>query len=142
MAKYSEVGEFNVNIFADQVAEADLERVLNVKVLADDRQKKIFKVIKANPLVKHMTGEDVIVVINEKIFNGLEDNQKRLVADEAITYIGFDFEKDKIHISNPDINVHTGILRKYGNDIYIGLQEQIKLIYDQKKEVDKELGVD
>ena len=43
MAKYSEVSAFNADIFADQVAEADLERVLNVKVLADNRQKDIAK---------------------------------------------------------------------------------------------------
>lgn len=133
MSKYSEVNETNEIIFADQVADADLERVVNVKVLGDNRQKDIFKVVKANPIVKHMTNEDVIIIVNETIFDGLETDQKRLVADEAVTYIGYDFEKDKLTISKPDLTTFKGIIRKYSFETYERLNESITSLYDAKK---------
>lgn len=138
MAKYEEVSEMNADIFKEIVSEVDLERVVNVIVLADNRQKEIGKVTKANPLVKFMTNEDVIIIINEKIYDGLEDEQKRLVADELVTWIGYDFEKDKVNIVKPDINVHTGVLRKYTFPIYERLQETIKSLYDAKNNQEAE----
>ena len=133
MSKYTEVNETNEIIFADQVVAVDLERVVNVKVLADNRQKDIFKIIKANPIVKHMTNEDVIIIINEIIFDDLEIGQKRLVADEAVTYIGYDFEKDKLTISKPDLITFQGIIRKYTFEVYERLNESIISLYEAKK---------
>lgn len=133
MSKYTEVNETNEIIFADQVAAVDLERVVNVKVLSDNRQKDIFKVIKANPIVKHLVNEDVIIIINEIIFDNLEANQKRLVADEAVTYISYDFEKDKLTISKPDLVTFQGIIRKYTFEAYEKLNESIVSLYDAKK---------
>jgi hypothetical protein len=141
MAKYTEVSEFNADIFQTQVEEADLHRYLNVKVLADDRQKTIFKVIKANPLVKHMTNEDVIIIINEKIFDGLEDNQKRLVADEAVTYFSFDSEKDRLVMHQPDLTTFRGVIRKYTFEVYEALVESIQSLYDAKNNDEAQNGI-
>jgi len=138
MAKYEEVSGENQNLFADAVADADLERLLNVKVLSDNGQKEIGKVQKANPLVKYLTSEDVIIIINEDIFDGLEDNQKRLVVDELVTQLGYDREKDKLIISKPDINTFGSILRKYSFPIYETLHESIKSLYDAKKGAENE----
>jgi len=140
MAKYSEVSEQNENIFADIVAEADLERVINVKVLSDNRQKEIGKVIKANPLIKHMTNEDVVIIVNEKIFDGLADNHKRLVADQLVTWIGYDFEHDKLNICKPDVVTFSGILRKYTFEIFSQVSEAIKLLYEAKNQDEAENG--
>jgi len=130
MAKYEEVSEQNEDIFKGLISEADLERYINVKILADNRQKTVYNVVKANALLKHMTAEDVIIIINETIFDKLEDNQKLIVADEAIAYIGFDFEKDRLIISKPDLTTFKGIIRKYSFPIYERLEETIKSLYE------------
>lgn len=130
MAKYEEVSEQNEDIFKALISEADLERYINVKILADNRQKTVYNVVKANALLKHMTAEDVIIIINETIFDKLEDNQKSIVADEAIAYIGFDFEKDRLIISKPDLTTFKGIIRKYSFPIYERLEETIKSLYE------------
>jgi len=140
MAKYSEVSEENANIFAEMVAEADLERLINVKILADNRQKEIGKVIKANALIQHMTNEDVIIIINEDIFDRLEDNHKRLIADQLVTWIGYDRENDKLFICKPDVVTFSGILRKYGFEIYSQVNELIRLLYDADKQNKEENG--
>lgn len=142
MAKYEEVSEFNENIFNEIIAETDLERYINIKILSDNRQKKIGSVVKANPLVKHMTNEDIIIIINEKIFDGLEDSQKRFVADELITEIGYDFEKDKIIIAKHDITTFSGILRKYTFAVYEQVHECIKSLYDAKNNDEAQNGTD
>ena len=141
MAKYEEISSFNEEIFVDFVSGADLERVLNVKVLADNKQKSIYKVSKATPREKHMTNEDVFIILNEKIFDGLEDNQKRLIADEAITYIGYDFEKDKLKIDQPNRSMFSGILAKYTYPVCEQVYECVKSLYDAKNNNESEDGV-
>jgi len=133
MAKYSAVFDENEDIFKEIIGSADLERLINVKVLANNTQKEIGKVMKTNDLVRFMTKQDVVIIINETIFDQLEDNQKRLIADELITWISYNSETDKVVITKPDITTFGSILRKYTFEVYERLHETIKSLYDAKK---------
>jgi len=133
MAKYSAVFDENEDIFKEIIGSADLERLINIKVLANNTQKEIGKVMKTNDLVRFMTKQDVVIIINETIFDQLEDNQKRLIADELITWISYNSETDKVVITKPDITTFGSILRKYTFEVYERLHETIKSLYDAKK---------
>jgi hypothetical protein len=140
MAKYTTIYDENDNIFKDVIAIADLERLVNVKILANNTQKEIGKVIKTNDLVRFMTKQDVVIIINETIYDQLEEKQKRLVADELVTWISYDTERDRVVITKPDITTFSGILRKYTFEVYERLYETIKSLYDKKKNDDAENG--
>ena len=132
MAKYEEVEQKNEDIFLDFIAEAKLEHLIQIKVLADNSQKKVCEIKKVSPLMKFMTNEDVVIIINEDIYNGLEDNQKRLVADEYTTQISFDYEKDRVIITKPTLTTFPSIMDKYTFPIYIRVDETIKALYEAK----------
>jgi hypothetical protein len=134
MAKYLELADDNQKIFDDVIKETELERVINIKVLAVNNLKEIGKLVKTNELVKYMTDEDLVILINESIFDQLEDIQKYIVVEELLAGIHFDYEKDKLSIGKPDISTFTGILRKFTFPIYERLHETIKALYDQEKD--------
>ena len=135
---YTEVSLDTQKIFNQLIDGARLERVVNIKFLGCPELKQIGKVVKANDLLKFMTDNDVIILINEVIFDKLEQDQKELVAQELIAYIGFDFEKGKLVITQPDVSTFSLLLKKVGSEKYLRIQEIIRLAFEQLKDKEAE----
>jgi hypothetical protein len=138
MAKYEEPFEDTQSLFNEVIDAAGLAQYVNITVLTDNKAKKIFDPIKASNLLKYRTGDDVIIVLNEKIFEQLPADQKRIVVEEAIAYISFDTENDKVVITKPDFMAHTGILRKHTFAVIDVVRESIKTLYQAEKEAEEE----
>ena len=68
------------------------------------------------------------------IFEQLETWQKIVVAEESISGIVFDPEKDKLEIKTGDVSTFSGLLRKYGYERYEIVEESIKTLYNVEKE--------
>lgn len=133
MAKFEQPFEDTKAIFDGVIVNADLDRNVTIEVLVNNRQKEIYKPIKTNDLTKYKTGIDIFLVINEKVFDQLTEVQKVIIADEALSGIHYDNEKDKLIVSKTDFTTYSGILRKYGAEQCIELKELVKLIYAQEK---------
>lgn len=134
MAKFNEVFEDTQALFSNFIEQIDSLAEISVKILGNDRQKELCKVYKANDLLKHMTNEDVVIIVNEKIFEQLEEEQKMMVVEEHVARLYFDSEKGKLSLINPDVNTFSLLLRKYGYDKYERLNESIKALYSQEAE--------
>ena len=134
MAKYEEPFDDTQEIFDGVIANAELDRYVNIKLLSDNKSKTITKVVKANPLLKFETKNDLYIFVNEQIFEQLEDWQKVIVAEEALAGVYFDTEKDKLEINKGDVETFSGLLSKYGYDRYEVVRESIKTLYQVEKE--------
>jgi len=134
MAKYEEPFADTQEIFDGVIANAELDRYINIKLLSDNKSKTISKVVKANPLLKFETKNDLYIFVNEQIFEQLEDWQKVIVAEEAVAGVYYDTEKDKLEIKKGDIETFSGLLSKYGYDRYEVVRESIKTLYNVEKE--------
>lgn len=138
MAKYEELFEDYQDLFKEVISDAGLERYMTITVLANNKAKDIFKVSKANDLLKHRTGDDVIIVLNEKIFEQLTDEQRKIIVEEAIAYISYDTENDKVVITKPDFMAHSGILRKHTFATIEVVRESVKSLYQLEKDTEDE----
>jgi len=132
MSKFIEIEGSTKELFDDLISKADLFPKVRIKLLGSSKQKEIFKVVKANEIVKYLTENDVVVIINDEIFDQLEDDQQMLVAEESIAGISYNHDKDKLEIRTPDVKTFSGILRKYSYEKYNVVQESIKTLYDVK----------
>jgi hypothetical protein len=135
---YTDVSTDTQKLFNRLIDEADLQRVINIKLLGCNELKLIGKVVKANDLLKFMTDNDAIILINEVIFDKLEQDQKELVAQELIAYLSYDFEKAKLVITQPDVNTFSLLLKRVGSDKYLQIQEVIRLAFEQLKDKESE----
>ncbi len=147
MAKTFEEPYGDAQKIFDAVMESkSLKNSVKLKVLCDDSMKKVVgKVVKANDVTKHLSGIDVVVIINMEIFDGLTVEQQVLAAEELITGIHYEERENrsgalvgKVVINKPDVNTYSGLLQKHGYDVYEVLQESVKSLYDAKK--DREAG--
>ena len=125
-------------MFNEVIKTAGLDQYVNITILANNKAKEIFKINKANDLLKHRTGDDIIIVLNEKIFEGLTDEQRRIVIEESLASIHYDMENDKLVISKPDVVTLSGVLSKHTFDKWDALRESIKTLYAAEKQVEDE----
>jgi hypothetical protein len=134
MAKFEQPFEDTQDLYDQAIERAGLSNYVNITILANNKAKEIFKVNKASDLLKFRTGDDIIIVINEKIFDQLEDAQKIIVVEESLASISYDTENDKLVISKPDVTTFSGILGKHTFETWNTLRESIKSLYDKEKE--------
>jgi hypothetical protein len=140
MAKYEEPFEETQDLYNQLVEQAGLSNFVNITILTNNKAKEIFKVNKANELLKYRTGDDIIIVLNEKIFDQLTEEQRTIVAEESLSSIHFDGEKDRIIISKPDVVTFSGILAKHSFDKWNVLRESITTLYNAEKREDDEVA--
>ena len=138
MAKFEEPFEDTQDLFNEVIKTAGLDQYVNITILANNKAKEIFKINKANDLLKHRTGDDIIIVLNERIFEGLTDEQRRIVIEESLASIHYDMENDKLVISKPDVVTFSGVLAKHTFDKWEALRESIKTLYAAEKQVEDE----
>jgi len=141
MAKQlTEVFDSTQEFFDKAVDKTSIPHHVSIQLFANNRLKKPYVVKRADDYMKHMNDIDVIIEINEKIFDALEPGQKDIVADEALAHIRWDMEKDKLNIDKPDVTTFSGIIHKYGLEPWNRLQETIKSLKDKKKQEEAEQG--
>lgn len=143
MAKFEEIDDTTKEIFDSATDKAGLSQIGNITitVISNDKLKKIFEVKKANELLKFRSNDDVIIILNENIFQKLSLEQQNIVAEQALAYISYDGDKDKIVVTPPDFIEHSGILSKYGYDKINLLKESITTfmqVEEQREEEDKQ----
>jgi hypothetical protein len=106
---------------------------ITVIILVDNTAKKLYHPVLANPIHKHRTGDDVIITLNETIFEQLTDEQKEIVAHQVLAYINYDLEKDKLSIVKPDVIEHSGVVQRFGIDAITTLRLSVESLYQQEE---------
>jgi hypothetical protein len=140
MAKYEEVFEETKNLYTQLMLASGISNNINITILANNKAKDIFKVNKANELLKYRTGDDIIIVLNEKIFDQLTPAQRRIVAEESLASVGYDLESEKIVISKPDVVTFSGLLSKHSFEVWNVLRESIKSLYAKEEQTEDEVA--
>ncbi len=134
MANFFEVHDDIQESFSSFINEIDGLREVKIKILSNPRLKEIGKVVKANDLLKHMTDEDVIIILNENVFEQLLPEQQSIVIDGLIAQIYFDAEKEKVVLVKPDVYEFSLLLAKYGYEQYAILKARINDIFAEIEE--------
>ena len=138
MAKIEKASEDVEKLFDEVRDNTGIQNWVEFKVLCNNKQKEVCKVVKSSELVELLTeGLNFAVVINEEIFDGLPENMKRMAVDEAIAGVQVS-ESDALSIAPFDFCTHSGVLAKYGDGEIIKLHECIKSLYDVKKQKEDE----
>ena len=134
MAKFEEVYEDTLRLFNTHIGGSSIPSFLRIKILSNEGLKDTpGKVSKAQDIVKFMTNYDIIIQINEPIFDDLNDNQKDYIVKDLLAQIHYDLEKDKLNILKPDVTTFSGVLRQYDIDTYLGIKDTITSLMEERK---------
>lgn len=133
MAKFEDVYEDTLDFFNQQINNSGIPAFINIKILSNKNIKDFGSVSKTQDIVKFMTDYDVVIQINEPIFDQLEELQKTYIVKDLLARIVYDMEKDKLVVNQPDVSTFSGVLRQYDIDTYLGIKESIVTLLEQKK---------
>jgi hypothetical protein len=134
MAKFEKISQETQELFDGLISSYGIDNYINIEVLSLNTLKQLTSVVKANELTRHKTNIDIFILVNENIFDKLEDNDKKIMAEHAIAGVSYNTERDKLEIKNPDIIGYSGVLKKYGNDEFLRVNELVNLIFKQEKD--------
>jgi hypothetical protein len=134
MAKFEEVYEDTMSLFNRLIGDSMIPSFLRIKVLSNEGLKDCpGKVSKAQDIIKFMTNYDVIIQINEPIFDQLGDNQKEYIVKDLLAQVHYDMDKEKLSINKPDVSTFSGVLRQFDIDTYMGIKDSIVSLLEEKK---------
>ena len=137
MAEYRQVADEVEKLFCEVWDNTAIPHWVEFKIMADDKLKKVVDVRKQNELVEYLTeGTHIAVLINEDIFDGLEEEYQKKAIEEEIARITV--VENKIKVQQYDFTTNSDFLEKYGADDVILLHLQIISLYEQKKEKEEE----
>ena len=139
MSNYSDLYEDIEDMFLNAISVADLEHCVNIRLLNCDNQKKVTNVAKTTPLVQHLTKSEVIITVNQLVFEQMEELYQQIIIDEALARIFFDAEKGKVVLKQPDFETFSLVMAKYTSPVMLKEREIVKAIYTQGKEDPVEL---
>ena len=132
MAKFEEISPEIEEIFYEVRNNTTLPLWVEFKVLCNNKQNTVCKIVKANDLIQTLTKFDFIVTINEDVFDRLPDDMQKIAIDECLAGAHVN-DNDGISLNKEDFNTHTGVLQKYGDEKIIQLHESIKSLYEEQK---------
>lgn len=135
MSKFVEVSQETQDVFNRVLEATSIPQWVDFKLLANNSQNELYIVKKLSELFEVLTdGLSIVIILNEEIFDSLEDDQKLLVFEEALTGVVVNPDNDKISIEKYDFSTYSGMLDKYGDDKMIRLKETIITLFYEKKE--------
>jgi hypothetical protein len=129
--KIEKVLDTTQELFDSLFSKTMLDHYIKVTLLAHNKQKEVIKIRKDDEIDKFRTGDDIVFIINDIAFDMLDENQKVLVIEEALTQITYDSERDVVKIVKPTIVTFPTILNKYGIEEYMRTYESVKAAISQ-----------
>lgn len=110
------------------------------------KAKEPIKVFDAKEVVKTILEKEnvVVVIVYENAFDRVDDKTKWMWVRMALDCVSYDFEKDKISLSTPTINVPLGFYQQYGNvavqnaELALLTIQQLQDEERQRKDAEKE----
>ena len=129
---YDKIEDSNEKLFNKVLDGTSIPKTLTIQLIAANEMKDIGKVVRASDLVRYVSdGVDVFVILNETIFDRLDDDQQKLILEELLAQIYVDPESGKLKLLKPDISTFSLLLTKYGIDFYLGVKETISSIINE-----------
>lgn len=103
----------------DAATKAGLTNVIDFKPIKLNKTKsEVGVVLKSNDLTALFTNNDSIVAIAlfEEAFDRVDEVTQDIWIENLVSQVSYDYEKDKIVITKPELCIPLGVARKYGDE--------------------------
>lgn len=132
MAKWDDPSDETIKEITEVLINTGLDNSINTKIIANNDQKNKVILLKKMPAyIKFAFEYELLLIINESIYEQLPTLQKRLCIEEALS--GAYHDGQKLVVGSPDLKTFHGFLDKHGYDQFKILEESIKSLYDAEK---------
>jgi len=132
MAVFQDVFPDTQELFDGFIGKIESLNEVSIKILGNNKLKEPYKVVKATDLTRYLSTYDIVIIVNESVFELLDEENKQMIIEESVARIYYDMEKGKVSIINPDMSTFSLLVVKFGIDKYIRLQQMVREIFQQQ----------
>ena len=106
---------------------------IGFKFVGSTKQKQLIKMKKLDDALQYVIGKDIIVYINEDVYDKFDEESKRILIEQELDRFYVDSKSGKIKTTPPNIVTSSGIVNKYGID-KVARANQVEDLYNQQKQ--------
>lgn len=107
---------------------------IKFKFLGSTKLKKVVKLQKLSDIYTHLTGYDMIIMINEDLSARLDEKTVEILLYQELDRIETNFDKGTVKIIAYPLQTTTGVLKKYGIDEVSNANNLGDLAFEQMKD--------
>jgi hypothetical protein len=114
---------------------------ISFKVIGDSKQKKLISLKRITPAYAYISGYDVLVTINEPLFDSIEADQKAIevLFVEGLNNVQVNAETGNIKITKADFITCNSVLEKYTPDEVKRVKDIERLALEQAADAAEEV---
>jgi len=105
---------------------------IGFKFVGASKQKQLIKLKKLTEDLQYVIGKDIIVYINEEVFEKFDDESTAILIEQELDKIWIDANSGKIKSNKPDLTTFSGIVNKYGIE-KVARANEVEELYNQQK---------
>lgn len=111
--RYSKTSEDVISFF-NEINKTQMTDAISFLFISDSEAKELISIKKINDKFKFILERDLIVTINEDLFDKFDEINKKLLIEEELSKIAINYESGKISIGKPDFITNIKTISKYG----------------------------
>lgn len=134
--RYDELSQETIEFFMSVYEKKSYSVTIGFKFIDDIKLKQSIKIMKLSDMYKFLLGKDILVIINEDLFDKLDEESMEILIEQELDKIEVDFKNGKIKMVQPDVKTFAGILEKYGEEAVLRANQVDKLSAEQKEDME------
>lgn len=111
--RYSKTSD-DVITFFNEINKTQYTEAVKFEFISDSEAKELITIKKISDTYKFLLERDILVIINEDLFDKFDEINKKLLIEEEISKIQVNYETDKIKIGKADFITNIRTITKYG----------------------------
>ena len=115
-SKFHELDQEIINTFKSIWNESKQVEGMNFTFIANKKAKELITVKKLPEQYAFLLDSDLIVTINENLFNMYDEESIRILFEQEVSKVSVNLDSGKISINKPDVITSSAIISKYGSD--------------------------
>lgn len=142
MAKLEKSSDEVIDFITEIIQEHDLDAFAQFRFFHLPKQKELIKVSKASATTEYFakTSDMVTVFVNERIWDMIDERQRKLLTENALNGVYYDEKEDgsgKLVVEQPNLAISAECYAKYGKDLVDAAEIAVHALR-QLKEKDKQ----
>lgn len=137
MSKFYEVSEDTEKSFFNIFNKKSFPVSVKFQFIGSENQKTLIKIAKINDQFSFLLEKELLVSVNEDLFNVFDDESVTILIEQEIDKISIDTQSGKIKMIKPDLTTFSSLISKYGVD-KVAKANQVEELYQQQTKDGKE----
>lgn len=133
--RYKELGEDIKDLFMNVFDSKSFALPIGFRFVYDTKLKQVVQIKKFPPVYNFLLNKEVLVLVNEDLFDKMDEDLQRILFEQEIDKIGFNPKNGNIVMQKPDIITFSPLIKKHGAEKVLRANQVDALSSDQEDDM-------